>query len=162
MIKIRGEQPHDREAVREVNIQAFGQAQEANIVDRLRQSCSELVSLVAVERDNVVGHVLFSPVTIESKDTVIYGMGLAPIAVLPAYQRQGIGSQLVRVGIAKLKDRHSPFIVVLGHADYYPRFGFERASSYGIRCEWDVPDEAFMILVLNKSEMHGISGVAKY
>jgi putative acetyltransferase len=84
------------------------------------------------------------------------------MAVLPEYQKQGIGSELVRAGRSKLKKKRCPFVLVLGHAEYYPRFGFEPASRYGIRSQWEVPDEAFMILVLSEAEMKGISGVAKY
>ena len=84
------------------------------------------------------------------------------MAVLPEYQRQGVGSELVKTGIARLKAQGCPFIVVLGHAEYYPRFGFNRCSRYGIRSEWEVPDEAFMILIMDQTMMSGISGVCKY
>jgi len=162
MIEIREEQPWDILLIREVNIQAFGQVQEADIVDKVRRNCGDLLSLVGVAGDKVVGHILFSPVLLKRKERTVEGMGLAPMAVLPEYQRQGIGSQLIRTGIARLASRRCPFIVVLGHAEYYPRFGFEPASRYGIRSEWEVPDEAFMILVLDQSEMQDISGVAIY
>jgi len=89
-------------------------------------------------------------------------MALAPMAVLPEFQQRGVGSELVRTGIAELKRRLSPFVIVLGHAGYYPRFGFQPAAVYGIRSEWEVPDDAFMLLVLDESEMRGISGVALY
>jgi putative acetyltransferase len=145
-----------------VNLLAFGQPQEADVVDKLRQNCPDLLSLVAVMDNRVVGHILFSPATIQGRDGTLHGMGLAPMGVLPEYQRQGIGSQLVRTGITELKNGRCPFVIVLGHAEYYPRFGFERASAHGIRSEWDVPDEAFMILVLDEPEMRGISGVARY
>jgi len=162
MIRIRKEQPQDIKAIREVNKQAFGQIQEADVVDKLRDNCSDLVSLVAVMQNHVVGHILFSPATIEGKNRTVEGMGLAPMAVLPEYQRQGIGSELIRTGIAKLKTGRCPFVIVLGHAEYYPRFGFKPASHHGIRSEWEVPEGAFMILVLNESEMYSISGVARY
>ena len=162
MIRIREEQAQDVVAIREVNVRGFGQSQEADIVDKLRQNCDELISLVALKEDKIVGHILFSPVTIESGDGTIRGMGLAPMAVLPEHQRQGIGSELVRAGIERLKNMDCPFVIVVGFPEYYPRFGFESASRYGIKSEWDVPDEAFMILVLNESELGGISGVVKY
>jgi putative acetyltransferase len=162
MIKIREEQSQDIKAIREVNIRAFGQNQEADIVDKLRQNCNELMSLVAIILNQIVGHILFSPVKIKSEDRTIRGMALAPMAVLPKYQRQGIGSELIRTGIVRLKSKGCPFIIVLGHAEYYPRFGFKPASGYGIRSEWDVPDDAFMILVLNESEIRGSAGVARY
>jgi putative acetyltransferase len=91
------------------------------------------------------------------------GMGLAPMAVLPELQHQGIGSRLVRAGIEILKSQSSPFIMVLGHPEYYPRFGFEPASHRRIRSQWEgVPDEAFMILILNENAMSGVHGVARY
>jgi len=162
MIRIREEQPLDIETIREVNIRAFGQNQEADIVDKLRQNCNELMSLVATIQDQIVGHILFSPVKIENEDRTIWGMGLAPMAVLPEYQRQGIGSELIRTGIARMKSKGCPFVIVLGHAEYYPRFGFKPASGFGIWSEWDVPDDAFMILVFNESEIRGSAGVARY
>ncbi len=162
MIEIRDEQPKDIEAIREVNIRAFGQVQEADLVDKLRQNCDDLLSLVAVMQNKVVGHILFSPASIKSKARTVQGMALAPMAVLPEFQQRGVGSELVRTGIAQLKRRLSPFVIVLGHAGYYPRFGFQPAAAYGIRSEWEVPDDAFMLLVLDESKMRGISGVAIY
>lgn len=162
MITIRVEQPQDVEAIRVVNTRAFGQTEEADLVDKLRRSGDDLLSLAAVIQNQVVRHIFFSPVAIESRERTARGMGLAPMAVLPEYQRQGIGSALIRAGIAELKVRQCRFIIVLGHAKYYPRFGFEPASRYGIRSEWEVPDEAFMILLLDKPGMDGISGVARY
>ncbi len=162
MIAIHREQPQDVKGIREVNLLAFDQPQEADIVDKLRRNCPDLLSLVAVMDNRVVGHILFSPATIEGKDRTLHGKGLAPMSVLPEYQRQGIGSQLVRTGITELKNGRCPFVIVLGHAEYYPRFGFERASAHGIRSEWDVPDEAFMVLVLDEAVMRDASGVARY
>jgi putative acetyltransferase len=162
MLEIREEKPQDIEPIREVNTRAFGGSQEADVVDKLRQNCNDLLSLVAVVDSQVVGHILFSSVTIEGENTKVRGMGLAPMAVMPVHQRQGIGSDLIRSGIARLANRQCPFVIVLGHAEYYPRFGFEPASRYKIWSEWKVPDEAFMILMLNESEMKGISGVARY
>ena len=166
MIFIREEGPKDIEEIRKLNektfMQAFGQASEANVIDRLRENCTNILSLVAVQDDHVVGHILFSPVKIDG-DKVIEGMGLGPMAVLPELQRQGIGSQLVQAGIEILKRRGHPFIIVLGHPEYYPRFGFKRASVHGIRSQWEgVPDEAFMILILNDKAMFGACGVARY
>ena len=162
MIGIREEQPQDIEAIRDLNVRAFGQTQEADLVDKLRQNCDDLLSLVAVIQNQVVGHILFSPATIESPQRKVHGMALAPMAVLPEYQRQGIGSKLVLTGIEKLRKLQCPFIIVLGHAEYYPRFDFEPASRYGIRSEWEVEDEVFMIMLLNEPETNRISGVAKY
>ena len=163
LISLREETPADVPAIRRVNELAFGQPQEAGIVDALRVSCEEFVSLVAECEGEVVGHILFTTATIEMTGGAVRGMGLAPLAVLPSHQRQGIGSALVRHGIGVLRERGCSFIIVVGHAEYYPRFGFERASGYGIRCQWDgVPDDAFMILLLDKCAMEGVTGVARY
>ena len=90
------------------------------------------------------------------------GFHLGEFYLFPAYQRQGIGSELVRAGIRQLADAGCPFIIVLGHVDFYPRFGFRPASTHGIKCEWDVPDDVFMLLVLDEQKMQGVSGLAKY
>ena len=157
-IEIREEQTGDADAIRRVNTEAFGQPQDAQLVDALRHNCSDLLALVAVDGQDIVGHILFSPAFLGD----VQGMGLAPMAVIPARQRDGIGSDLVRAGLAKLEERRCPFVIVLGHADYYPRFGFERASAHGVRCEWNVPDEVFMLLVLDESAIEGIRGLARY
>jgi putative acetyltransferase len=163
MIEIREEREEDREGIGRINEQAFGQPAEANIVDALRKNCPGLLSLVALAGGRVAGHILFSPVVIESRKGPVPGMGLAPMAVLPEHQRQGIGSELVRTGIARLRERRCPFVVVLGHAEYYPRFGFERASLHAIGSQWEgIPDEAFMVLILDRAAMTGASGVARF
>ena len=92
----------------------------------------------------------------------IDGVALGPMAVVPEYQRQGIGAKLIEAGNRKIKDAGYPFIIVVGHPAYYPRFGFRPASEYGIKCEWDVPDDVFMLLVLDQAKMEGVSGLAKY
>ena len=116
-----------------------------------------------IENDKIVGHILFSPTVIEGEHGIIKGMGLAPLAVLPEMQHQGIGTQLIKAGIQNLRNTQCPFIIVLGHPEYYPRFGFEKASPHGIKCQWEgIPDEAFMILWLDKSPMRRVSGLAKY
>jgi putative acetyltransferase len=84
------------------------------------------------------------------------------MAVLPECQRQGIGSRLIEAGKLKLKDAGHPFIIVLGHANFYPRFGFMPAGAFGIKCEWEVPDDVFMVLILDQTKMEGVSGLAKY
>jgi putative acetyltransferase len=162
MSTIRPERPEDASQVRIVNELAFEQPTEANLVDRLRQACDESLALVA-EDDGVVGHILFTPVVIESAGRRVRGMGLAPMAVLPARQRQGIGSKLVRRGLEILRERGCPFVVVIGHPEYYPRFGFEPASLHGLACQWEgVPDAAFMISILDADAMAGVSGMARY
>jgi len=160
---IRRETRDDITDVHALHELAFGQPLEANIVDNLRNNCEGLLSLVAIEQGNVVGHILFSPAEIEGPHGIIKGMGLAPMAVVPDMQRRGIGTQLIHKGREELRKLQCPFIIVLGHPNYYPRFGFERASLYGIRCQWEgIPDEAFMILWLDKSKAGQVSGLATY
>jgi len=160
---IRQEKPEDIDDIHALNDLAFGQPQEANIIDKLRINCDNLLSLVVIENEKVVGHILFSPVEIEGQHGIIRGMGLAPMAVLSEMQHKGIGTQLVKSGIDNLRKMQCPFIIVLGHPEYYPRFGFERASLYGIKCQWEgIPDDAFMILWLDKSKINRVSGLAKY
>ncbi|HEV8367554.1 MAG TPA: N-acetyltransferase [Pyrinomonadaceae bacterium] len=159
MVQIQEELPDDIPAIRELNQRAFGQDQEANIVDALRSNGGCLLSLVAIVNDRLVGHIMYSPLSVGSEIT---GAALGPMAVLPEYQRQGIGSQLVEAGNQKLNDAGCPFIIVVGHPEYYPKFGFTPANAHGITCEWEVPDNAFMLLVLDQMKMQGVSGSAKY
>jgi putative acetyltransferase len=162
VITIRAEGPEDASAVRHLNELAFGQPAEADLVDKLRAGCADALSLVAVA-DDVVGHILFSPVVVEYGSRRITGMGLAPMAVLPDRQRQGIGSQLVHRGVDILRGRGCPFVVVVGHPEYYPRFGFEPASARALVSQWEgMPDAAFMVLILDEHVMAGVSGVARY
>ena len=160
-MRIRPEEPGDIRAIHQVNRQAFETAVEASLVDALRRRAQPLISLVAVVDDEVAGHILFSPVTLSS-DPGARIMGLAPMAVLPAKQRQGIGTALVRAGLEECRRLSFEAVIVLGHADYYPRFGFVPASRYGLTCEYDVPDDVFMVLELSPGTLEGRSGVIRY
>jgi putative acetyltransferase len=155
---VRDEQIGDVAQIREVNQRAFGQDQEANIVDALRADGAALLSLVATENDQVVGHIMFSAATIGS----VTGAALGPMAVHPLHQRQGIGSQLVVAGTRSLQQAGCPFIVVIGHAEFYPRFGFKPASTFDLTCEWDVPDDVFLVLMLDPVRTASLSGMVKY
>jgi len=162
-ITLRPELPKDAPQIRKVNQKAFGQRTEAAIVDVLRERCHDSISFVATTDNRIVGHILFTPVMIQQGVKEIRGMGLAPMAVLPEYQRQGIGSAMVKTGIDALRKASCPFVVVLGHPEYYPRFGFVPAARHGIRCQWEgVPDEAFMAIIIDAPTMEGVSGVARY
>ncbi len=162
MAKVMAERPSDAQAIRRVNELAFGGSKEADLVDELRSACDELLSLVALDGSQLVGHILFSPVVIEGPAEALKGMGLGPMAVLPDCQGWGVGTSLVRAGLARLRRKSCPFVVVLGHPDYYPRFGFVKASTRGVRCPWEgVPEEAFMILPLNES-VPCPAGTARY
>lgn len=158
MIEIREERPDDADAVRDVNDRAFGQPLEGRIVAALRARGGVMLSLVAVVDDHVVGHILYSPIAVGDRE----GAALGPMAVTPEHQRHGIGGRLIGEGRRRLDANGCPFIIVLGHDTYYPRFGFVRASTFGITCEWEVPDEAFMVQVLDESGMTGVTGVATY
>ena len=165
MIEIREERLDDVAAIRDVNDRAFGQAQEGNIVDALRTNGAALLSLVATLNDRVVGHILYSPATIISSSVTmanVTGAALGPMSVLPEHQRLGIGSALVTIGNEKIQTASHPFIIVMGHPTFYPRFGFRRASSLAVKCEWNVPDEVVMLLILDETKMRGISGLVKY
>ncbi len=163
MITIRQEKPEDIAAVSAINKTAFGQPTEAAIVDSIRAACPDAVSLVALDDDRIVGHIFFSPVLVSSATESTQGMGLAPMAVLPERQRQGIGSMLVQAGIDTMRERNCPFIIVLGHPEYYPRFGFVSASQYGLSCQWDgIPDEVFMVMILDEVSIASVSGTARY
>jgi putative acetyltransferase len=159
---IRPETSKDYPAVRGVHEWAFGRPQEARLVDRLRDVARPLVSLVAEHEVQVVGHILFSPVTIASGGVVETALGLAPMAVLPEYQRQGIGTRLVWAGLERCRDIGCHIVVVLGHADYYPRFGFVPAMYRGLQCEYDVPDDVFMVAELQPGALAGRRGMVKY
>jgi len=162
-MQIRQETTADIPAVRRLNEQAFARAEEADLVDRLRRTCPEAYALVAEDDGEIVGHILFTPAKIESDERSVVGMGLAPMAVAPARQRQGIGSRLVERGLSDLKSRGCPFVIVLGHPDFYPRFGFEIAGRLGLTCQWeDVPGEAFMAIVYDQEAMSGVEGTVKY
>ena len=162
LIIIRPETPDDVAAIRVVNQRAFGQPAEAELVEALRAHGKATVSLVADQAGQVVGHILFSPVMIESKGQIIAGVGLAPMAVLPEFQSRGIGSRLVEAGLAACRNAGHERAVVLGHAHYYPRFGFVPASRYGLRSEYDVPDGVFMAIELRDGALQGCAGLVKY
>jgi putative acetyltransferase len=160
-MRIRAETPRDRAAVRAVNEAAFGTSVEADIVEALRSKPTTTISLVADSGAAVVGHILFSPVTLADHPQ-LHLMGLGPMAVAPRYQRRGVGSALVREGLARCRQRGVDAVAVLGHPEYYPRFGFVPASRYGIRSEYAVPEDVFMILELSKRALDGASGLIRY
>lgn len=162
MIVVRTENLEDRKSVRRVNELAFGRRNEADLVDALRANARPYVSSVAVIDEQVVGHILFSPVSVESEGSAFTAMGLAPMAVLPECQNQGIGSRLVREGLKECQRLGEEIVVVLGHPNYYPRFGFMPASLKRLRSEYDVPDEVFMVAELVPGALKGRRGLVKY
>ncbi|HEY7289579.1 MAG TPA: N-acetyltransferase [Vicinamibacterales bacterium] len=159
---IRDERPSDIESIRRVNVAAFGRPAEGDLVDALRSQAVPIISLVAEDGGDVVGHVLLSPVIVVGAASAPSLLGLAPMAVTPARQRQGIGSGLVQEGLERCRRTNVGAVVVLGHAEYYPRFGFVSASRYSLRCEYDVPDEVFMVRELRDGALKDVAGVIRY
>lgn len=162
MIRIRSELPEDVEAIYSLNQEAFEGTAEANLVNNLRTSNAMILSLVAIKNNEIVGHIAFSPVTIESDQATVNAVGLAPMAVSPEFQRSGIGSQLIEEGLNRIRTAEHDLVVVLGHPEYYPRFGFVPAKKYGIRWEQDIPEEAFMIKELREGALKEVRGTVKY
>jgi putative acetyltransferase len=160
-MRVRPETEADRAAVRAVNEAAFETSAEAGVVEALRDGGVSLVSLVAETDGGVIGHILFSPVSL-SDHADLNLMGLGPMAVVPDRQRKGVGAALVRQGLMCCKDLGARAVVVVGHPEYYPRFGFAPASRYALRCEYDVPDNVFMVAELEAGALNGASGVVRY
>ncbi len=161
-LHVRPEQPGDEAAIAQVTDAAFGQPDESRMVNAIRRAGHPAISLVAEEENTVVGHILFTHVGIVSPVPLADVMGLAPMAVLPARQRQGIGSRLVQEGLRACAVAGCHAVVVLGHPGFYPRFGFRPASGYGLRCEYPVPDEAFMAIELVPGALRGRTGLVRY
>jgi putative acetyltransferase len=147
---VRVEEPADVAAIHAVNRAAFDSALEANLVDALRAQAAGAISLVVAEDRTIVGHIMFSPVRLAGAPG-FRAMALAPMAVTPDRQRTGIGSALVRDGLAECRRRGVEAVFVVGHPDYYPRFGFRRALVSVIRVDLDVPDEALMAMTLDEA-----------
>lgn len=165
-IRIRSERPGDHDGVLAVNEAAFGQPDEARIVDEICRAGQPLLSLVAEDASGIVGHILFTPVTIETPDAASSATGpwagLAPMAVSPHRQREGIGSALVTAGLEQCRALGIEAVVVLGHPEFYPRFGFRPASTFGLRCEFPVPDEVFMAIDLVPTALRNRAGLVRY
>ena len=158
---IRTEGAADIAAVRDVNEAAFETSTKADLVDALRSQAEPIISLVADDDGSIAGHILFSPVTLVGHDDLTL-MGLAPMSVLPDRQRRGIGSALVRAGLERCTENGHGVVVVVGHPEYYPRFGFVPASRFRVGCEYDVPDDVFMALKLEPGIFSGRSGLIRY
>jgi len=161
-VNIRSETREDIEDIRRINIEAFDTDAEAHLVDALRDSGVPLISLVAEAEGDLLGHILFSPVELQSDKPRIAIAGLAPMAVLPELQNKGVGSRLIQEGLKQCASEGYQAVVVLGHAAYYRRFGFLPASQFGIRSQYDVADEVFMILELKNGALKGHKGIVKY
>ena len=161
MIEIRNELPDDNAAVRAVLVQAFGGDAEAHLVELLRNHKQAPIALVATADGRVVGQIMFSPVTVADAFEGFLGIALAPVAILPEFQNQGIGSKLIRDGLEACRRAGYDAVVVLGHTTYYPRFGFSRAMDYGLNNEYNAQD-AFMVMELRPGTLERIGGLVKY
>ena len=158
---IRAEAAHDAAAIGAVNDAAFGRPAEGKLVAALRTAARPIISLVADENSAVIGYILFSPVALTGHAELKI-MGLAPMAVVPGQQRQGVGSAMIRAGLEECRRLGFGAAVVLGHPEYYPRFGFRPAKEFGIGCEYDVPAEAFMAVELTPEYLRGKTGTIHY
>lgn len=150
--------------MREIHELAFQGVSEAQLVETLRDSNDFMpgLSVVAVQGQKIVGHILFSLVSIHTKGGRVPALVLAPMAVAPAYQNRGIGSKLVRHGLKKCLNQGHKVVLVIGHPDYYPRFGFEPATRIGLTLPISVPDEAFMVLKLVPGALEGKHGRVRF
>jgi len=162
MIHIRMEAPGDQNAIYHINQLAFGGDAEPKLVNALRMAGNATLSLVAEVDGLLVGHILFSPMTIETERSQLLALGLAPLAVLPDHQNKGIGSELVKMGLKKGQELGWERSLVLGHPKYYPRFGYQPAHIFGIRSNYKAPLEAFMALALREGALNNCSGLARY
>jgi putative acetyltransferase len=162
LIVVRLEKTEDIDSIHHVNKQAFARDSEAMLVDKLRSHSVLTVSLVALQNNEIVGHIAFSPVTIEPEHSGFAAITMAPLAVLPAYQNKGAGSQLVRAGLEECRRLGCGLVFLVGHPDYYPRFGFIPAGPKGFKCEFEVPDNAWMVLELREGASAGRQGTVRF
>lgn len=159
---IRNEEARDYPEIYQINCAAFDGNTEAELVSALRKAGVALVSLVAEENETLLGHILFSPVTIEHNPQRISAAGLAPLAVLPAFHGKGIGGKLIASGLDKCRALGIQAVVVLGDPAYFQQFGFSRADGFQLLCEYDAPPECFMALEISPAALLDSSGKVKY
>ena len=159
-VSIRPERTTDHGMIRQVNEAAFNGVEEADLVESLRRDGLVLLSLVAELNDRIVGHILFSRMAIDSQSGAIEAVALAPMAVLPEHQREGIGGKLIQRGLDRLRHLGEQIVIVVGHPEYYPRFGFSAGEARGL--ESPFPSDAFMTLELRDGALDGIRGRVRY
>ncbi|MGG0255941.1 N-acetyltransferase [Bacillus toyonensis] len=168
MVTIRQEQKNDYRKTEEVVKEAFlneefSDKKEHELVKRIRE-CDAFIpelSIVAVDKE-IVGHIMLSKITIEQGGTTVDSLALAPVSIAPSHQKKGIGGKLITVALEKAKELGYGSVVVLGHPEYYPKFGFERASQWNIKAPFEVPDEVFMVMELRENTLQGVEGIVQY
>lgn len=161
---LRPERPIDSTAIANLNDRAFGGVFESRLVDVIRTGKNFIpeLSIVAVNDDGIVGHILFSKIMIKGESGDVETLALAPMAVLPEYQKQGIGRKLITYGLEQARECGYDSVIVLGHKEYYPKFGFRPASHWNIRSPFQVEDEYFMALELRAGALDGTAGTVEY
>jgi putative acetyltransferase len=157
---IRSERSGDVETIRELLFASFGRDAEARLVDRLRASGKISGAFVAEEKSRLLGYVAFSRIGVDASDASV--VALAPLAVLPAFQRLGIGSALVSAGLERCRLERQPRVLVLGDPGYYARFGFVPACRFGLKSPFPAPENAFMAIELESGAFAGTSGAVHY
>ena len=160
VLTIRHESPDDREAIARVVREAFTGEDEVRLVDALRDAGHLLLSLVAEDDGEIVGHIAYSPMTVDSETDTYTAICLAPVAVAPSRQKQGIGSALINASLDELRATIGGAIFLLGHPTYYPRFGFRPAREFDVHYQDD--RDAFMALELAPGALEGVSGTARF
>lgn len=169
-ILIKKERPEEYNTTEEVVKKAFSNEEYSDkkehlLVNRIRKSDAFIpeLSLIAIDQDHeIVGHILLSKITIVNDDKTVDSLALAPVSVIPEHQKKGIGSQLIHTALKKAKEIGYHSVIVLGHPDYYPKFGFKQARLWNIRAPFDVPDEVFMALELTENYLENVQGVVHY
>jgi putative acetyltransferase len=157
---VRCENTGDTERIRLINETAFGGSEEADLVESLRTEGAVLLSLVAEVQNAIVGHILFSRMFIETSTGPVPAAALAPMAVLPEHQRRGVGGKLIRHGLNILRERGEQIVIVVGHPEYYPRFGFSSEKTRAL--ESTFAPEAFMAMELGAGALDGVRGKVRY
>jgi len=161
-VQVRHARQGDEDAIACVHDRAFGQLTESRIVAAVRRAGRAVISLVAVDPSGIVGHVLFTPLAVDSPGQPISALALGPMAVFPEVQRSGVGSRLVAAGLEACALTGCQVVAVIGHPGYYPRFGFRPGVTYGLRSEFAVPDDVFMIAELTAGVLMGRAGIVRY
>ena len=168
MVTIRQEQKNDYRKTEEVVKEAFlheefSDKKEHELVKRIRKSDAFVpeLSIVAIDEE-IVGHIMLSKITIEKDGASVDSLALAPVSVARGHQKKGIGGKLIKAALEKAKELGYGSVVVLGHPEYYPKFGFKKASEWNIQAPFEVPDEVFMAMELRENALESVEGIVQY